>query len=170
MSATMNFSSLKEYFYRLYNACLLRLLITIGVFLVVYYLSLSGLISPYIREKSLVDFLRFTYLVLILVTLTIVHLEIYKRLKQHSQLVGLGNKLDHYYLVVKVRMKTITGVSLFLAAGLLFTGHAWFTIYFGGMMVWFIFQWPTPKTVSRQLKLRGDERTMVLTKGDAFEF
>jgi len=141
-----------------------------GVFLVIYYLSLSGLISPYIREDSLVDFLRFTYLVLILVTLTIVHLEIYKRLKHHSQMVGLGKKLDHYYLIVKVRMKTFIGVSLFLAAGLLFAGHAWFTIYFGGMIGWFLFQWPTAKTVSRQLKLKGDERTMVLTKGDAFEF
>ncbi|HEV8514724.1 MAG TPA: hypothetical protein VGQ59_15680 [Cyclobacteriaceae bacterium] len=170
MSSTMNFSSLKEYFYRLYNACLLRLLITIGVFLVIYYLSLSGSISPYIREESLVDFLRFTYLVLILITLTIVHLEVYKRLKHHSQLVGLGKKLDHYYLIVKTRMKTITGISLFLAAGLLFTGHEWFTIYFGGMIGWFLFQWPTPRTVSRQLKLKGDERTMVITKGDAFEF
>ena len=170
MSAPMKFSSLKEYFYRLYNACLLRLLITTAVFLVIYYLSLSGWISPYIWEESLVDFLRFTYLILILVTLTIVHLEIHKRLKHHSQMVGLGNKLDHYYLIVKVRIKAFTGVSLFLAAGLLFTGHAWFTVYFGGIIVWFLFQWPTPKTVSKQLKLKGDEQTMVLTKGDAFEF
>jgi len=141
-----------------------------GVFLVVYYLSLSGLISPYIWDPSLVDFLRFTYLVLILITLTIVHLEVYKRLKHHSQVVGLGKKLDLYYLVVQMKMKTILGVSLFLAAGLLSTGHEWFTIYFGGMIVWFLFQWPTPKMVSRQLKLKGDERTMVITKGDAFEF
>jgi len=85
-------------------------------------------------------------------------------------MVGLGKKLDHYYLIVRTRMKTITGVSFFLAAGLLFTGHEWFTIYFGGMIVWFLFQWPTPRTVSRQLKLKGDERAMVITKGDAFEF
>jgi len=141
-----------------------------GLFLVIYYLSLSGMISPYIQEESLVNFLRFTYLVLILITLTIVHLEVYKRLKHHSQVVGLGNKLDLYYLVVQTKMKTALGISLFLAAGLLFTGHEWFTIYFGGLIGWFLFQWPTPKTVSRQLKLKGDERTMVITKGDAFEF
>jgi hypothetical protein len=170
MSAPMNFSSLKEYFYRLYNACLLRLLIPMGAFLVIYYLSLSGLISPYIRKESLVNFLKFTYLILILITLTIVHLEVYKRLKHHSQVVGLGNKLDLYYLIVQTKMKTVLGISLFLAAGLLFTGHEWFTIYFGGMIIWFLFQWPTPKTVSRQLRLKGDERTMVITKGDAFEF
>jgi len=170
MSSTMNFSSLKEYFYRLYNACLLRLLFAMGVFLLIYYLSLSGSISPYIWDESLVDFLRFTYLALILITLTIVHLEIYKRLKHHSQVVGLGKKLDLYYLVVQTRMKTILVISLFLAAGFFFTGHESFTLYFGGMIGWFLFQWPTPKTVSRQLKLRGDERTMVITKGDAFEF
>jgi len=166
----MNFSSLKEYFYRLYNACLLRLLISMGVFLLVYYLSLSGLISPYIQEDWIVDFLRYTYLALILITLTIVHSVMYKRLQHHSQVVGLGNKLDLYYSVVQVRMKTILGISLFLAAGLLFTGHEWFSIYFGGMIVWYFLQWPIPRKVSNQLKLKGDERTMVITKGDAFEF
>ncbi len=170
MSGTMNFSSLKEYFYRLYNACLLRLLITMGVFLLIYYLSLSGWISPYIWDESLVDFLRFTYLALILITLTIVHLEIHRNLKLHVGVVGLGKKLDLYYLVVRMRIKTFISISLFLAAGFLFTGHEWFTIYYGGMMGWFFFHWPSPKTVCRQLKLKGDERTMVITKGDAFEF
>ena len=130
MSGIMNFSSLKEYFYRLYNTCLLRLLFSMGVFLLIYYLSLSGSISPYIYEESLVDFLRYTYLALILITLTIVHLVIFKRLNHHAQVVGLGNKLDLYYLVVQVRVKTLFGISLFLAAGLFFTGHQWFTIYF----------------------------------------
>jgi len=166
----MNFSSLKEYFYKLYNACLLRLLFPMGVFLLIYYLSLSGIISPYIQEEWIVDFLRYTYLALILITLTIVHLVVYKRLKHHAEVVGLGKKLDLYYLVVQARMKTILVVSLFLAAGFLITGHEWFSIYFGGMMGWFLLQWPTPQRVSRQLKLRGDERTMIVTKGEAFKF
>ena len=170
MSGIMNFSSLKEYFYKQYNACLLRMLLPMGVFLLIYYLSLSEMISPYIQAEELIDFLRFAYLALMLITLTIVHLEVYKNLKHHSQVVGLGKKLDLYYLVVRTRMKTLLVISLFLAAGFLFTGHQSFTIYFGGMMGWFLFQWPTPKTVSRQLKLKGDERTMVTTKGDAFEF
>ena len=170
MSGTMNFSSLKEYFYKLYNACLLRLLFPMAVFLLIYYLSLSGLISPYIQEEWIIDFLRYTYLALIVITLTIVHLVVYKRLKSHSQVVGLGKKLDLYFVVVRLRMKTIMVISLFLAAGFLFTGHEWFSIYFGGMMGWLLLQWPTPSKVSKQLKLRGDERTMVITKGEAFRF
>ena len=166
----MNFNSLKEYFYRLYNACLLRLLFAMGVFLLIYYFSLSGLISPYIYEESPVDFLRYTYFVLILITLTIVHLVILKRLNHHAQVVGLGNKLDLYYLIVLVRTKALLGISLFLAAAFFFTGHQWFSIYFGGMIVWFLLQWPAPRKVCRQLKLRGDERTMVITKGEAFKF
>jgi hypothetical protein len=149
---------------------MLRLLIPMGVFLLIYYLSLSGLVLPYIQEEWLVDFLRYTYLGLIVVTLTIVHLVMFKRLKQNAQAVGLGKKLDLYYLIVEIRMKTILVISLFLATGFFFTGHEWFTIYFGGMMIWFISQWPTPRNVSRQLKLRGDERTMVITKGEAFKF
>jgi hypothetical protein len=166
----MNFSSLKEYFYRLYNACLLRLLLSMGLFLLVYYLSLSGLISPYIREDSLIDFLRYTYLVLILITLTIVHLVIYRKLKHDAEVVGLGNKLDLYYSVVQIRMKSLMSISFFLATGLLFTGHEWFSIYFGFLMLWFVMQWPTSRKVAGQLKLKGDERTMVITKGEAFRF
>ena len=170
MSGTMNFSSLKEYFYRLYNTCLLRLLLPMGLFLLIYYLSLSGLISPYITQEGLIDFLSYTYLVLIIISLTIVHLVIYKRLKVISETVGLGDKLDLYHSVVKLRMKTVVGISLFNAAGLLFTGHSWFSIYFGGMILWSVLQWPTPRKVSNQLRLRGDERTMVMTKGEAFKF
>ena len=113
MSGIMNFSSLKEYFYKQYNACLLRMLLPMGVFLFIYYLSLSEMISPYIQTEELIDFLRYTYLALTLITLTIVHLEIHKRLKHHSQVVGLGNKLDLYYLVVQTKMKTVLGISLF---------------------------------------------------------
>jgi hypothetical protein len=166
----MNFSSLKEYFYRLYNTCLLRLLLAMGLFLLIYYLSLSGLISPYITQEDLIDFLRYTYLILIVVALTIVHLVIYRRLKAYSTTVGLGDKLELYYSVVKLRMRTLLGISVFIAAGLLFTGHEWFSIYFGGMLVWSVLQWPTARKVCNQLKLRGDERIMVMSRGDAFEF
>ncbi len=166
----MNFNSLKEYFYTLYNACLLRLLIAMTLFLAIYYMSLSGMVSPYIQEESLVDFLRYSYLALILITLTIVHLEISRRLKSHSQVVGLGKKLDQYYFVVRLRMKTFLLISFFLATGFFFTGHEWFTIYFAIMVIWFLFQWPSPGRVSIQLQLRGDERKMVMTKGEAFKF
>ena len=170
MSGIMNFNSLKEYFYNQYNACLLRMLLPMGVFLLIYYLSLSEMISPYIQAEELVDFLRFTYLALIVITLTIVHLETYRKLKSYAAAVGLGKKLDLYYSVVQMRMRTFVVVSLFLAAGFFFTGHPWFSIYFGFMIGWFLVQWPTPLKVSNQLKLKGDERTMVMTKGDAFKF
>jgi hypothetical protein len=166
----MNFNSLKEYFYTLYNACLLRLLIAMGLFLAIYYLSLSRTVSPYIQEQELVDFLRYAYLALILITLTIVHLEIYRRLKSHSEVVGLGKKLDLYYGVVGMRMRAFLSISFFLAAGFFFTGHQWFSLYFASMIIWFLLQWPSPGRVSSQLKLKGDERTMVITKGEAFKF
>ena len=170
MSGTMNFSSLKEYFYKLYNACLLSLLLPMGVFLAIYYLSLSGLVSPYIREEELVEFLKYAYLSLILIALTIVHLGIHKRLKANVKVVGLGKKLDLYYFVVRTRMRTFIAVSVFLAAGFFLTSHQWFSLYFAAIIFWFLAQWPTPGKVSSQLRLRGDEKTMVITKGEAFKF
>jgi len=166
----MNFNSLKEYFYTLYNACLLRLLIAMGLFLAIYYMSLSGIVSPYIQEKELIDFLKYAYLALMLITLTIVHLVISRKLKHDAEVAGLGNKLDLYYSVVQIRMKSLLSISFFLAAGLLFTSHEWFSIYFGLIMLWFVMQWPTPRKVAGQLKLKGDERTMVITRGEAFRF
>jgi len=114
--------------------------------------------------------LRYAYLALLLTTLTIVHLEIFRRLKSHAVAVGLGKKLDLYYAVVRMRVRTFVVVSLFLATGFFFTGHPSFSIYFACMIGWFLLQWPTPLKVSNQLKLRGDERAMVMTKGEAFKF
>jgi hypothetical protein len=56
-----------------------------------------------------------------------------------------------------------------MAAGLFLTGSEWFAIYFLGLVVWLVFQWPSPRRVSKDLKLRGDEKQMVLTKGEAFK-
>jgi len=37
------------------------------------------------------------------------------------------------------------------------------------ILVWLYVQWPSPKRVSKDLELRGDEEKMVLTKGEAFK-
>ena len=60
--------------------------------------------------------------------------------------------------------------SVLMAIGLALTSHAYFTIYFSISLLWLFFIWPTPSRVSKDLKLKGDEKKMVLTKGEAFRF
>ncbi len=166
----MNFSSLKEYFYKLYNAGMRRMLFPLTIFLAIYYLFLSDLISPFIDDARIIALMLVVYPIIVLITLTIVHLGIRKILRSCAAIVGLGNKLDIFYEVMRKKMKTALWISVFTASGFLLTGHEWFSLYFAGIIAWFVFQWPTPRKVSNQLKLKGDERTMVLTKGDAFRF
>jgi hypothetical protein len=166
----MNFSSLKEYFFKLYNAAMRRMLFPLATFLGIYYLFLSGLISPFIQDESMINIMLMVYPTIILIALTIVHLGIRKLLKANTDIVGLGKKLDLFYEVTRRKMKMMLQVSVFTATGFLLTGHEWFSLYFAGIILWFFFQWPSPRKASRLLKLKGDERSMVMTKGEAFLF
>jgi hypothetical protein len=164
----MIFSSLKEYFYKMYNKAMVLLLLPMVVFLAIYYLLLSGFVSPVIFDQLAVDVLRISFPILILITLTIVHLVSNKRYKIISEKIGLGEKLELYYPVNKQKMEAATYVSLLMALGFFLTGHAWFSIYFSVILLWFLWQWPSPRRVCSDLKLKGDEREMVMTKGEAF--
>jgi hypothetical protein len=60
-------------------------------------------------------------------------------------------------------------VSFLLAIGFFLTSDERFSIYFAVIIIWCAWQWPTPRRVAGDLKLKGDERKMVLTKGEAFK-
>ncbi len=166
----MNFSSLKEYFYKLYNASILTMLLPMGLFLTIYYFSLSGLISPFVEDESMTTIILIVCPTVTLTILTIVHLVTRKRFKINAEVVGLGKKLDLFYLTYQLKMKTASWISTLLAICFFVTGHEWFSIYFSVIMLWFALQWPSPRKVSNQLKLKRDEREMVMTKGEAFRF
>ncbi|MBS1509118.1 MAG: hypothetical protein JSS79_20940 [Bacteroidetes bacterium] len=147
-----------------------RVLIPLAAYLAIYYLSLSGMILPVITDELPIMIALAVYALITIIALTIVHLEVKKIFKSNTEMVGLGNKLDLFYTVTQKKMKAMLWVSLFNATGLLLTFHQWFSIYFAVILVWYLFQWPTPRKVSRLLQLRGDEREMVISKGEAFKF
>jgi hypothetical protein len=165
----MNFSSLTEFFYKVYNLCLFMLLVPMAAFLFVYYLVLTGKISPTIESEIVLQTILISFPVLVILDLTIVHLVVRKRLVLLAKEVSLGIKLEKYFAVVTPRISAVVATALFMAAGLYMTTHELFTIYFLLLLVWLAFQWPTPRRVSKDLKLKGDEETMVLTKGEAFK-
>ncbi len=165
----MNFSSIKEYFYKLYNFGMMMMLMPLVMFLFIYYLLLSGWVAPIIQDESAMDTLLIAFPTIALATLTIVHLAGAKKFKFISTQVGLSKKLDLYFPIVKMKTRAALSLSLMMAVGLFFTGHEWFSIYFTVIVFWFLLQWPTPRKLCHNLKLKGDEREMVISKGEAFK-
>ncbi|MBS1952400.1 MAG: hypothetical protein OJF59_002017 [Cytophagales bacterium] len=166
----MNFSSLKEYFYRLYNYGLIMMLLPMIGFLIIFYLFLAEIWFALITDASMNNFLWQFFALLIFIMLTIVHWQAVKNFKKISSVVGLGQKLEDYYPVIRSKINSYVWASFLLLAGFACTSHQGFSICFGVVILWCWTQWPTPRKVCRQLRLRGDEREMVLTKGEAFRF
>ncbi|MGC4021666.1 MAG: hypothetical protein QM734_06855 [Cyclobacteriaceae bacterium] len=164
----MNFT-LHEYFYKLYNKNMLMMLLPIGEFLGIYYLLLSGVLPTLIDDELIVQTMLFVVPFVGLSILTIVQLGIYKKCKKISSEPSLGKKLELYVPITKRNTNGFILASFLLAIGFFLTAHEWFSIYFGVVILWSWIQWPSPRKVCRDLKLRGDEREMVMTKGDAFK-
>jgi hypothetical protein len=165
----MNFT-LKEYFYKLYNRGMVMMLMPIAEFLAIYYLILSGFLPPIVTEEFEREFLRISIPAVSFMVLTIVHLSVASSFKKISEEAGLGKKLDLYLPAARRKINFLVGVSFFLAIGFFLTSDERFSIYFGVIIIWCAWQWPSPWRVARDLKLKGDERQMVVTKGEAFKF
>ena len=164
----MNFT-LKEYFYKLYNRGMMMLLLPIAEFLTIYYLIFSGILPPIIDDELGVEILVISIPIIVLTILTIVQLEARKRFEKIADEPSLGKKLDLYSPVAKRKIKSLVWCSLLLGIGFFLTSDQRFSIYFGAIIGWCAWQWPSPRKISRDLKLKGDEREMVMTKGDAFK-
>ncbi len=166
----MIFSSLREFFYKLYNIFLMMMLMPMLLFIVIYYLMLTGTIHPLITDEGAVIILLVTFPALALLGLTIVHWLASKKFLILARQQSLGIKLEEYHSIASMRLKSCVYSSLLIAAGLFITNHEFFGIYFGLIILWsLIFVWPSPRRVCKDLKLKRDEAKMVMTKGDAFK-
>lgn len=166
----MIFSSLREFFYKLYNMFLMMMLMPMILFIVIYYFLLTGLISPLLTDHDAVMILLIAFPCLSVIGLTIVHWLTRKKFSALARQPSLGIKLEEYSSVASMRLKSCVYASLFMGVGLFFTNHEYFAIYFGVIILWsLIFVWPSPRRVCKDLKLKRDEEKMVMTKGDAFK-
>lgn len=163
----MKFSSIKEYFYKLYNICYLLTLIPLGVFIYLYMNMQAGKINILVQERNTILMLQIVVLAFATFFLTIVHLVIKKKMKVLSSKMGLGNKMDQYYYLSLIRIGSGAFVSSAIGLGLLYTGSEIFSVFFLGILLWMAFQWPTPKKMCVELKLKGDEKEMILYKRES---
>lgn len=164
----MNFSSIKEYFYKLTNRCYLLVLLPLLVFVYLYFQMQSKKIFPTIQDEELITLILAGITLMCLVNLTTVHLLAKKRLVRYSTEPGLGHKLDRYLEIIMLRVGAGSASSLLMALGLLLTGSELFSLLFMLILIWILFQWPSSKKACNDLRLKGDEYEMVLYKKDKF--
>lgn len=164
----MKFNSVKEYFLKLNNTGYQLMMIPLILFIYFYTQSYFYDSEPLIKPR-LGDYLLWVFIGLSVVVLTIVQIQTTKKANRISQEVGLGIKLEKLGTVLLTRMVWKAVITLLMPLGLLATGNQLFSVLFGITLAWFFLQWPTPGRVSDLLKLRGDEREMVMSRGDAFK-
>ncbi|MGE0772284.1 MAG: hypothetical protein AB7K37_11265 [Cyclobacteriaceae bacterium] len=162
----MKFNSIKEYFYKLYNVCYFVTLIPLGVYIYLYLEMQSGaLVSP-IQDADQLLIIQIAFIIFIVLTLTSVHWLVRKKLSSILGVVSLGDRMDGYYTIAIFRIGMGVAACLMTAAGFYFTTSELFSITFLAVLVWMSFQWPTPRRLCVDLKLKGDEKDLILYKRD----
>ena len=162
----MNFETITGYFYKLFNICYLIVLAPMGIFIFLYVQFNSGEILPLITDDQMVLTLQLGLAVMGIVDLVTMHAIQKKRIKKIASRQGLRNKMEEYSLVAILRIAAGAVACLVMAAGFWLTNSEWFTVFLMLILVWLGFQWPTPRKMSNDLKLKGDEKDVILYKRD----
>ena len=78
----MNFSSIKEYFYKLYNICYLITLFPLAIFIYLYLQMQVGKINSLLQESDQILILQVGFAVVALAALTTVHLVMKRKFRK----------------------------------------------------------------------------------------
>jgi hypothetical protein len=162
----MKYNSVPEYFYKFHNRLYALVLIPLLTFVVLYWKMKTGDIEG---GSQNIDFNRLLLLVFIILVLTewLVSFFLFRRsLKPILTLDSLGERLDKYYRLTIVRFTLVVSGLLLLATGFYLTHDQYFTILFVTSILGLAFFWPTSAKVCDDLRLKGDERKLILYKLD----
>ncbi len=165
----MKFGTVQEYFSKLYTMGFQLMMLPLILFIAYYaqwIIKMPGLVK---LDKEISNALLITLVCLSVIVISIVQMLTQKKAKQIAKEVGLGIKLEKMGSVLKTKMATLSTMTILMPLMLLFTDEKYFAMAFGVLLFWYFLQWPTPGRVSRLLKLKGDEKAMVLSRGDAFK-
>ena len=163
----MNFSSLKEYFYKLHNLLYGIVLIPLLAFVVLYWQMQTGSIHGVLRQNEYLNQVILVGLSILVLIDWVISMVMFKRaVKATRTLDSLGKKLDRYYQFTFLRFGLVVSGSIGLAIGFYLTENQVFTILFVSSLALLLLFWPTPSKVCKDLQLKGDERTLVLYKMD----
>lgn len=160
----MKFNSIREYFYKVQARLYLYVLLPLILFVYLYMKMRDGNVTPPVESMGPV-------LVPIVSAITlfdwIVALVVFRRrIKPLPSKIMLSEKLEGYAAATYWRFAIIAAISAFLAVCYYAVGSSVFAALFGlDIMLMSVF-WPLPTKVCRDLKLKGEERKMVLRRDD----
>jgi hypothetical protein len=157
----MQFTSIKEYFYKVYSRILFMSLLPIIGFIAVYLQSSGKLHIIEVRSLPLI-----IAAVSVVTIWTISLISFNKKIKSIRNAQGLREKLEKYFRITIVRY-TLFAVCSFALLGIFFVyRNDLLALIFALQLAVCAFVWPTPSKVSDDLALRGDEREMVYYRKD----
>lgn len=163
----MNYNSVPEYFYKLYNRLYMLILLPLLTFAVVYWLLKDGeseVLWPISPDS---DQLWLIPVVLIILMEWFASIFFFRtNLKKILTIDSLGERLDKYYMFTMVRFGIVVGGLFVLVAVFYITQSHYIIVVFIAVILSLVFFWPTSIKVCADLKLKGDERTLVLYKMD----
>lgn len=163
----MKFGTIREYFYKLNNYCLLLVLLPPSVFIVLYFFWPGQASYSLFENESLTFITLVSLFVLIFLKLTIVHLRVQKKLRKLTSEPGLGNKMDQYAPLVLVRQLATSLSASLVAVSFYLTINNWAVLVFGLLLLWIWVQWPSPEKFCNDLKVRKDERELILGRNES---
>lgn len=161
----MNYHSLNQYFYKLYARLFMLALVPIGVFIFLYKASETNWLTNtkldiepemIVYAAAAIAFMDWLMALLIM----------YVGLKRVRKEVSLGERLSRYANLTTVRSALFSSGMLILAIGYHLSQHQWLTIGFMVSLILPAIFWPVPGRVCYDLRLKGDERMMILYKMD----
>ena len=161
----MKFTSLQEYFYKLQNVLYLLILLPLLVFIFLIASPPEKVVILADEETTIVEVVLIAIAIMDLVAVSVIF---HQAMKQISKAVALSEKLDRYFRMALIRYSVITMSCLLMALGYYLTDHIIFIYLFALGLILYLILWARPAAVCTHLKLKGDEREMVLYKKDRF--
>lgn len=160
----MKYSSVPEYFYKLYARLYALVLVPLLTFVMLYWKIKSGDMMVAWQDTTFNYALLLAFMSVVLIE-WIFSFFIFKRsLKRILTLGSLGERLDHYYRFTIIRFSFLISGLVLLAIGFFLTQDQYFTILFVASMIGMAFFWPTSAKVCDDLNLKGEERRLILYK------
>jgi hypothetical protein len=159
----MKFNSLQEYFYKIQNFIFMLILVQLMAFIGTVVGPLATYEVPGLDKTQAVFVACFVSATAVIGYVWATFL-FRKNTGLISKLIGLSLKLERYYYATLWRYSVGTLSGILVTFGFLLTRHIAFIGLYGFFFFLFFIAWPWPSKVCRDLKLKGDEKEMVLYK------
>lgn len=157
----MKFNSLRAYFYKLHNLLYLALLPPLLIFTYLYLENYASIVKVIVLSPML-SLAIMSFLLLIFMAQWTRR----KRLINIRILVSLNDRMEQYASMLILQFFILCAASYVLVLAFYFMKDQLFIALFGTQLVFYSVFWPTPRKVCHDLKLKKDERNVVLNKID----